>query len=58
LRRSRAARTTPYGWLAAAVPDHGLVLDVACGSASLSPMMGRRRYLALDTSAAELASAT
>jgi SAM-dependent methyltransferase len=57
LRRSIDAGITPYEWLMAAVPDHGRVVDVACGSAPLWPMVDEHRYLGLDTSAAELAVA-
>lgn len=48
---------TPYEWLLAAVPDHEPVVDLACGSAPLWPMLSGRAYLGMDTSAAELAVA-
>lgn len=58
LRASRDSEgITPYGWLLAAVPDRGLVLDLAAGSAPLWPTLAARRYVGLDTSAAELAAA-
>jgi SAM-dependent methyltransferase len=57
LRCSRDAGINPYQWFMAAVPDQGVVLDVACGSAPLGPMVDARRYLGLDMSAAELAVA-
>ncbi|MBB2504041.1 class I SAM-dependent methyltransferase [Amycolatopsis echigonensis] len=57
LRRSHDGGNTPYEWLVAAVPEHGFVLDVACGSAPLWRAVGQRRYLGLDVSAAELAVA-
>ncbi|MGH3797938.1 MAG: hypothetical protein ACRDSP_23990 [Pseudonocardiaceae bacterium] len=39
LRRSHDGAITPYEWLMAAVSDHAVVLDVACGSAPLWPMV-------------------
>lgn len=49
--------STPYDWLAAALPPTGRVLDVACGSAPLSSHQGPSCYLGMDLSAAELAEA-
>jgi SAM-dependent methyltransferase len=57
LRRARGAGGDPYGWLAAAVPPEGVVLDVACGSAPLWPRLPGRTYVGVDLSAAELAVA-
>ncbi|NUR05351.1 MAG: class I SAM-dependent methyltransferase, partial [Streptomyces sp.] len=48
---------TPYQWLLEAVPAHGSVLDLACGSAPLWPALRGRRCLGVDASAAELALA-
>lgn len=49
--------TTPYDWVTERIPDTGLVVDVACGSAPLwGPRFGDR-YLGIDASAAELALA-
>lgn len=48
-----------YDWLLSAVPGpYGDVLDVACGSAPLHPLLdGASSYLGVDLSPAELASA-
>jgi SAM-dependent methyltransferase len=49
---------TAYEWLARAVPrPTGDVLDLACGSCPVQPLLQPRRYLGVDTSAAELAAA-
>lgn len=48
---------TPYDWLVAALPGSGTVLDLACGSAPIAPLVGLDRYLGIDRSAAELATA-
>lgn len=45
---------TPYEWVTESIPDEGLVVDVACGSAPLwSPQLAGR-YLGIDVSDAEL----
>lgn len=50
---------TPHEWLAAALPDEvGDVVDLACGSCPLQPMLNYRTYLGIDRNAAELAAAT
>jgi SAM-dependent methyltransferase len=47
-----------YEWLALAVPrPTGDVLDLACGSCPIQPLLDPRQYLGIDTSAAELAAA-
>lgn len=52
-----ATAASPYAWLASAVPA-GEVVDVACGSGPLVPLLGGRPgYLGLDLSPAELARA-
>lgn len=51
------AGATPYDWLATALPDNGLVIDVACGSAPLWSAGLAGRYLGIDTSTSELALA-
>jgi SAM-dependent methyltransferase len=43
----------PYGWVAEALPDHGLVLDVACGSGPLASRVPGR-WVGLDLSPSEL----
>lgn len=49
--------TTAYDWIAERIPNAGLIVDVACGSAPLwNPRFGDR-YLGVDASAAELAIA-
>lgn len=46
---------TPYDWMAAAVPDPaGDVIDLACGSCPLHPLLRFHSYLGVDTSEAEL----
>lgn len=48
----------PYDWMAAAVPDPaGDVIDLACGSCPLHPVLRFDSYLGVDTSEAELAVA-
>lgn len=48
------AGATPYDWVAERIPDDGLTVDVACGSAPLwSPRLAGR-YLGVDASDAEL----
>lgn len=54
LARSRDAGTDPYRWTADAVPDAGLVVDLACGSAPLAAHVAHGRYLGVDRSPAEL----
>lgn len=55
LFRSLDARgTTPYDWAAGPLPDDGLVVDVACGSAPLWNPRLEGRYLGVDLSRAEL----
>lgn len=56
LRRSRRDDGDAYEWLAAALPQTGRVLDVACGSSPLWPLPGRH-YVGVDASTAELAAA-
>jgi len=49
---------TPYDWLVEAVPAGGsTVVDLACGSAPLSPLLAGARVVGVDQSAAELARA-
>jgi SAM-dependent methyltransferase len=49
---------TAYEWLAQCVPrPAGDVLDVACGSCPLHPLLHARSYRGIDTSEAELAAA-
>ena len=57
LHRARTSGGDAYDWLAAAVPVGGVVLDVACGSAPLLPVLAAGRYVGVDVSAAELALA-
>ena len=54
LARSEFEGRSPYAWMASAIPGGGRVLDVACGSAPLAPLLGTERYIGLDASAAEL----
>lgn len=49
-----ARGTTPYDWVAGAISDSGLVVDVACGSAPLWHSRLAGRYLGVDPSSAEL----
>lgn len=51
---------TPYAWLRASLPtDPGHVLDIACGSAPLHPLLaGADSYLGIDRSPEELAFAS
>lgn len=46
--------TTAYDWITACIPDAGLVVDIACGSAPLWRPDLAGRYLGIDPSAAEL----
>lgn len=49
----------PYRWLVAGLPaGNGTVVDVACGSAPLYPLLVGRRYLGVDFSAQELRRAS
>lgn len=49
---------TPHQWLAVALPDDaGDVLDLACGSCPMQPLLAYRSYLGVDRNAAELAAA-
>ena len=55
--RDNRART-PYDWLVEAVPaGAATVVDLACGSAPLAPLLGGARVVGVDQSAAELARA-
>lgn len=54
LGRSDFDGQDPYMWLVSAVPGGVPVLDVACGSAPLAPLVSVERYIGLDSSAAEL----
>jgi len=56
LSRSFAAglETDPYGWVEAAVPSRGRVLDLACGSGPLLGAGSGRRWVGVDSSASEL----
>ncbi|MBW3604469.1 MAG: class I SAM-dependent methyltransferase [Actinobacteria bacterium] len=44
----------PYQWAAVAVPNDGMVIDLACGSAPLADHLAHDRYLGIDLSRAEL----
>jgi SAM-dependent methyltransferase len=57
LDRARDEGSSPYAWLAAAIPSHGLVLDLGCGSAPLARLLTGHPYIGLDLSAAELSAA-
>jgi SAM-dependent methyltransferase len=49
------AGITPYEWLVDAVPDgRGLVVELACGSSPLHPLLTRRAVLSIDRSRSEL----
>ena len=49
---------TPYDWLVEAVPaGAATVVDLACGSAPLAPLLAGARVVGVDQSAAELARA-
>ena len=49
---------TPHQWLAAALPTHaGDVVDLACGSCPLQPLLSYRTYLGVDRNEAELDAA-
>lgn len=43
----------PYDWLADALPDHGTIIDVACGSGPLATRAGSH-WIGLDRNASEL----
>lgn len=43
----------PYGWLQAALPSQGRVLDLACGSGPLLGAGSQRRWVGVDKSASE-----
>lgn len=43
----------PYGWLAEALPEHGTVIDLACGSGPLATRV-RESWIGLDHNLAEL----
>jgi ubiquinone/menaquinone biosynthesis C-methylase UbiE len=49
-----SAGRTPFGWLAAAVPTRGSVLDLACGSAPTGDVLPAAQHVGLDLSCAEL----
>jgi SAM-dependent methyltransferase len=52
------ATLSPYAWLAEPLGGvDGLVLDLACGSAPLRPLLPRADWLGLDASPGELAAA-
>jgi len=54
LARSTARGLTPYGWIADPLPETGVVLDLACGSAPLARLFERGRWVGTDRSPAEL----
>ena len=58
-RARHATAGSPYSWLRAAIPpDPGAVVDVACGSAPLHPLLPDAvSYLGIDRSRAELSYA-
>lgn len=56
LARARDGDQTPYSWLAAALPDHGSVLDLCCGSAPLAGGLPND-WVGVDRSRDELARA-
>ena len=57
LRASWAEGVTAYEWLGASLEGHaGVVLDVACGSGPMQPVVGSR-WVGLDRSRSELAAA-
>lgn len=49
-----ASGRTAYNWVAAVLPETGLVVDVACGSAPLWTAALSGRYLGVDASPVEL----
>jgi SAM-dependent methyltransferase len=57
LNQAFAGDCDAYDWLAAAVPDGGRVLDLACGSAPMQPRLPDRGYVGIDLSAGELSLA-
>ncbi len=48
---------SPYEWLTEVVPEACDVVDLACGDAPTKHLLTPRRWLGIDTSAAELAAA-
>lgn len=51
--------TSPYQWVVEAVgPGPGPVLDLACGSGPLGPVLANRGWIGADVSAGELSLAT
>ncbi|MBS2963551.1 class I SAM-dependent methyltransferase [Actinocrinis puniceicyclus] len=57
LERARVNGMTAYQWLAHAAPEHGRVLDLACGSAPMRAALGPAvDYAGVDRSPAELAA--
>ena len=49
---------SPHEWLAAALPeDAGDVVDLACGSCPMQPLLAHRGYLGVDLNTAELRAA-
>ena len=57
VRGGREGAGDPYCWLAGAVPAHGRVLDLGCGSGPLCRVLTGRQYIGLDLSGAELGAA-
>jgi SAM-dependent methyltransferase len=57
LHRARSSGEDAYDWLAAAAAKGRVVLDLACGSAPLLPVLAAGRHVGVDVSAAELALA-
>jgi SAM-dependent methyltransferase len=52
------ARASPYAWLAEPLQGrHGPVLDLACGSAPMRPLLAGSAWLGVDASPGELAAA-
>lgn len=47
----------PYEWLATALPSTGTIVDVGRGSAPLAELVGRGRYLGVESHPRELAAA-
>lgn len=57
-RLFRLTDTSPYQWLAAALPaPTGTVVDLACGSAPMRDLVPDARWIGVDASAGELAAA-
>ncbi len=58
LGECRADGANPYQWLAGGLrPGPGTVLDVACGSGPLAPLLSANSWIGLDRSEAELRTA-